>query len=70
MRKFFNKHPEFTLAVIAAVFLIIMAASYVWGVTTIVTNVSKATSVGEEKIPQAGFDIQGAAGLDLKGLIR
>ncbi len=70
MRKFFNKHPEFTLASIAAVLFVIATAYYFWGITTLIANLDKAINAGAEKRQQTEFNLGGASALDLKGLVK
>jgi len=70
MRKFFNKHPELTLAGIAAVLLVITVVYYFWSITTLIANFNKAINIGVEKKQQIDFNLKDAAGLDLKGLVQ
>ena len=58
------------LIALAIVFLAILGLYYFQGIVTLVANLNKAINIGEEKLPRVGFDIKGAAGLDMKGLVK
>ncbi len=71
LENFFKKHPELTLIGLAIFFVLVIAGSFFWGITTLVGSLNKAAGAGEEtKVEVPNFDLQGAAGLDLKGALK
>jgi hypothetical protein len=67
MKKIFKKHPEFVLVSLAAFFLLVLAIYFFWGITTMVSTLNKAIAGSKAEEAAVGFDLKGAAGLNLKG---
>jgi hypothetical protein len=70
MWKFFKNHSEFVLIGLLVLFLAIIVAYSFWGITVLVTDLNQALSAGGKGPSAVSFDLKGAAGLDLKGLIK
>ena len=68
MKKLFSKHFEVSLAALSAVFLIIIVASYAFGIRSLARTLEVALDPTAEPRPPTTFDIEGAKRLDLKGL--
>ncbi len=69
MNKFLRDHPETLLIILAVFFLAFVVGFYLWGMNDIVTTVNKALNY----VPQqqdTGFDLQSAAKLDWRGLVK
>ena len=69
MKKLLRKHQESVLVVLAAVFLALIVAYFVWGVDDVITEVNQATNAKGSSNGSVEFDIQGAASLNLRGLV-
>jgi len=70
MWKFFKNHSELILAGLTVIFLVIMVAYFFWGIGTLFANLNRSLNAGNaEKVP-VGFNLKGAAGLDLRGLVK
>lgn len=70
MKPFLKQHLREALAVAALVFLGIIAAYFIWGIMTISLALSQATTVPPPGPDSATFNLQGARGLNLRGLIQ
>lgn len=71
MKKLLRNHPETVLAALAIVFAAAIIAAYAWGVGNVVVTVDRAVSpAGASAGAAAGFNLQGAAQLDLRGLVK
>ena len=72
LSKFFKKHPEFTLYFLATLFIGIVVGFYFFGIVFLANWLDRAISIDTEH--QTGsastFDIKGAEGINLKGLVR
>lgn len=69
--RFFQAHPEFVLISLALLFLVILATSFFWGITTLIAGLNQAISAGSAaQGAAAGFDLKGAQALDLKGALQ
>lgn len=69
MKKIFKKYLQQTLAAVALIFLGIVAAYYIWGITTISFDVNQVTTAIPANASSSVFDIQDAKNLNLKGLM-
>jgi len=67
--KFFQSHPEFVLIGLALLLFAILAASFFWGVTTLITVLDKAIGAESGQNAAVNFDLKGARALDLKGAL-
>jgi hypothetical protein len=67
MKKFYQKHPELILAIIAFVFVGILIAFFVWGINDIFFEVHRAT-VSFPPESSEGFNLQAASQIDYHGL--
>ena len=68
MKKKIYAHPDVIIAVLALVLLFVLIAFYFWATDAIVTQVRRAlTSAAPQNA--VGFDLDGAAKLDLRGLL-
>jgi hypothetical protein len=67
MKKFFKNHPEPILIFLALLFGGAIIGSFMWGVGDVVTTVNRSLNFTPDQATP-GFDIQGAANLDLRGL--
>ncbi len=70
MKKLLRNHPETVLAALAIVFAAAIIAAYAWGVGNVVVTVDRAVSPAGASAGAAGFNLQGAAQLDLRGLVK
>ncbi len=70
MQKIFRSHPEFVLIALTAVIVGVLAAYYFWGITRLISVSTSAIAPPAKEEAAPGFDIDGAKGLDLKGLVR
>jgi len=70
MWKFFKKHSELALTGLTVLFLAIIVAYFVWGITVLVIDLNRALGRGTVPPPPVSFDLKGAAALDLKGLVK
>ncbi len=70
MKQFFKKYLEQSLAAIALLFLVIIAVYYIWGITTISLEVSRATDFESKNATTTVFNLGAAKSLNLKGLIQ
>jgi hypothetical protein len=70
MKQFLKQHLRQSLAAAAFVFLGIIAAFFIWGIATISLSISKVTNSAPQGPNATAFNLKGAAGLDLKGLIK
>ncbi len=71
MKDLFKKRPEFVFAGITILFLTILIGYFAWGMRMIMTNLGTAIGSGTRNGQAgAGFDLEGAKRLDLKGLIQ
>ena len=70
MGSIFKKHPDFILLSLAILLIGVLAASYIWGIQTLITNFKKTTFDQHENKTETGFDLEGAKALDLKGLVQ
>ena len=70
MEQFFKQHIEQSLAAIALLFLVIVAAYYIWGITTISLEVSQVTDLASENATTTVFNLDAAKSLNFKGLMQ
>ncbi len=71
MGVFLKKHSEFVLIGLSLLFLGIVVVSFFWGIATLFSRISSATTVQTSDLgATASFDIKGAANLDLRGLVK
>lgn len=69
--KFFQTHPELVLISLAFLLLAILAVSFFWSITTLITVLNKAIGTGgAAEGVAAGFDLKGSEALDLKGALQ
>lgn len=68
MKKTLFSHPDITIVTLAIVFLGILIFFYSWAIGVIVTQVHTALSASPGQTA-AGFDVQEAGRLDLRGLL-
>jgi len=69
MKKLFRKFPQSILVTLALVFLGIIVAYYAWGISDMIGVVNRAVNTKPSSAGSAGFDIQGAQQLNLRGLV-
>ena len=70
MKQFLKKHIQQALAVVAFVFLGIIAAYYIWGIMTISLYASQAINPASQGSGSTAFNLSGAKNLNLKGLMQ
>ena len=70
MKKIFRKYPETVLIVLAAIFLGTVVAYFVWGAGAVAGDVNNALNANITTSPYAGFDLNGARALNLRGLVK
>jgi len=70
MKHFLRKYPETILIFLVALFLGIIIWSFVWGVGQVVGEVDRASNTKVDAGTAVGFDLKGAQGLDLRGLVK
>ena len=68
MPKFFKKHSDLTLIFCSVIFLAALISYFFWGITTLVAVFNKAIAPPASDAALSGYDLSGAAKLDLKGL--
>jgi hypothetical protein len=68
MKKIFYSHPDTIIAALALIFLGTLIAFYSWASNDIFTEVHKALTFSPSQQTDS-FNIAGAAGLDLRGLL-
>lgn len=66
---FFKKHPEVVFIGLTICFLAILATFYVWGLINLAGLLNKTLIVETGSDGNDLFDLEGARGLNLKGLI-
>lgn len=69
MKKILAKHPETILIASALFFIAVIVGFYFWAVSDIVTTMDKALTYIPPQT-NVGFDLQDAAKLDLRGLVK
>lgn len=70
MQKFFKNHPEFVLIGSTVILFGILLVYFSWGITVLVYSLNKAISTRNSQQARIGFDLKGAEGLDLRGLVK
>ncbi len=70
MANFFKKHPDVVLITATVVFLAVLIGYFFWGITTLVATFNAAINPGKTEGAALRFDLQGAAKLNLKGLVQ
>lgn len=69
MTSFFKKHPDGILIALTVVFVAVLAGSFIWGFTDLGTEINRVLNFSPSAQQGTGFDLKGAADLDLKGLV-
>lgn len=69
MNEFLRNHPDVILVGLAIVFIAVLGAYYFWGIGVIDSSVNQAASASLKPSSPAAFNLQEAAGLDLKGAL-
>jgi hypothetical protein len=67
MKKFLRNHPDIVLIILAVFFLGAILAYFTWGIGDVIVAVNMALKPAPEN-QSTGFNLQGAAALDLHGL--
>lgn len=69
MQAFFKKHIDQTLVVIALALVAIIAGFFTWSFLDLGGQINRIINFSPTPAQDAGFNLKGAADLDLKGLI-
>jgi len=70
MKNFLRDHPETTLIVLALFFLAMIIGFYFWGVSDMAVTINRAMNDTPPPPQNVGFNLQDAAHLDLRGLVK
>lgn len=70
MQKVFQKYPQTILVTLAVIFLGLLLAYFSWGIGEVVGQVNRAANASGNGENASKFDLQGAQGLDLRGLVK
>jgi len=69
MKKILYSHPNITIGALALIFLAVLVAFYVRAIDGVVAPLHAALMAPPSE-SKSGFDLQGAAKLDLRGLVK
>jgi len=70
MSKLFKKYPEGTLVALAIVLSVFTLWYFISGITSAADDIAGMFTVSKSGTENAGFNMSGAAKLDLRGLIQ
>ena len=70
MQSFLKKHSDGAITALAGVFIVMLAWSFIWGIMNLASEINRVFNFSPAAVQSSGFDIKGAAGLDLKGLVQ
>jgi hypothetical protein len=70
MNSFLKKHPDGILIAFTVVFVAVIAGAFLWGFLDLTVAINRVFNFSPTMVQRTGFDLKGAASLNLKGLVQ